>query len=53
MIDRLCKGNVINFININNIVHFNIAYIYIVISWLGIVVLMTKNTMKKIKKGRK
>lgn len=56
VIDRIWLGYVINFIKINELININLSYIYIFIAWIGMAIILTKNSMKilkdrKIKKG--
>ena len=43
-IDRLWKGFVINYINIPNFAPLNLAYVYIIITWISMAVILTKFT---------
>ena len=52
VIDRVIQGHVINFIKIGNIMEINLAYIYIIIAWIGMAVILTKNTMNFISKRK-
>ena len=57
LIDRIWNKGVILFINFNNI-ELNISYIYILIAWIGMTVILTKDTAKfvqdkKIKRNDK
>ena len=57
LIDRIWNKSVILFINFNNI-ELNISYIYILIAWIGMAVILTKDTAKflqdkKIKRNDK
>ena len=57
LIDRIWNKGVILFINFNNI-ELNISYIYILIAWIGMAVILTKDTVKflqdkKIKRNDK
>lgn len=45
LIDRIWNKSVILFINFNNI-ELNISYIYILIAWIGMAVILTKDTAK-------
>lgn len=55
LIDRIWNKNVILFINLNNHIELNFSYIYILIAWLGMAVILTKNTTKFLneKKNKK
>ena len=46
VIDRICLGYVINFIKIPNFININISYIYIFIAWIGMAVILTKNSIR-------
>ena len=52
VIDRIIRGYVIVFINIGDSLYFNFAYLYILITWIGMAVILTKNTYKFIKEKR-
>lgn len=45
LIDRIWNKSVILFINFNNI-ELNISYIYILIAWIGMAVILTKDSIK-------
>lgn len=45
LIDRIWNKSVILFINFNNI-ELNISYIYILIAWIGMAVILTKDSAK-------
>lgn len=45
LIDRIWNKGVILFINFNNI-ELNISYIYILIAWIGMAVILTKDSVK-------
>ncbi len=49
LIDRIWNKEVINFIKIWHFMHLNLAYIYIIIAWVGMAVILTKNSMIFIK----
>ena len=51
MIDRLWNAGVIA-INLKNSLSINLSYIYVCIAWIGMAVLLTIYTSKKIKKKR-
>ena len=55
LIDRIWNHNVILFINLGKNIELNLAYIYILIAWIGLAVILTRNTKKflKDKKGKK
>ena len=48
-IDRIFRGYVVDFIKIGNSFYINLSYICIAIAWIGMAVILTKNTMKFIK----
>ena len=50
LIDRIWNENTLVFINITKGIGLNLAYIYILTAWVGMAVILTKNTMKIIKK---
>lgn len=47
-IDRIWKGYVINYINIPRFTPINLSYIYIMITWIGMAIILTKYTMERI-----
>ena len=49
LIDRLYKGCVINYIKIPNLLDLNLGYIYILITWIGMAVILTIDTMNHFK----
>ena len=57
LIDRIWNKQVIVFIDIGKNFHLNLSYIYIIIAWIGMAMILTKNSMnivrdiKKRKKG--
>ena len=55
LIDRIWNKNVIIFMDLGKSIYLNFAYIYVLIAWLGLAAILTKNTMKilKEKKERK
>ncbi len=46
LIDRIWNKNVILFINLNNHIELNISYIYILIAWIAMAVIFTKDSVK-------
>jgi lipoprotein signal peptidase len=52
LIDRIFIAKVINYIKISSNLYINLAYIYIAIAWIGMAVILTKNTFKFIKTGK-
>ena len=55
LIDRIWNKNVIIFMDLGKSIYLNFAYIYVLIAWIGLAAILTKNTMKilKEKKGKK
>ena len=53
VIDRIIRGYVINYINISGFFSINLSYIYIILSWLGLAIILTKNTRAMIKENKK
>ena len=56
VIDRIFRGYVIVFIKLGNEVYINLAYIYIVITWVGMAAILAKNSFRFLndrKKGDK
>lgn len=49
LLDRIWNKNVIVFINLGKNIELNLAYFYIIIAWIGMAIILTKNTMKIIK----
>lgn len=47
LIDRICRGYVLDFINIKNLPVFNLADLYVLIGWIGFVVIFTIFTVKE------
>ena len=47
LIDRILKGYVLNYIYIPNFPSLNFAYIYIIITWIGLAVILTKYTINQ------
>lgn len=52
-IDRIIRKSVVNFIPIGNSLKLNLAYIYILVAWIGMATILTKNTMKIIREKNK
>lgn len=52
LIDRIWNKQVIVFIDMGKNLHLNLSYIYIIIAWIGMAVILTKNSMKIIKDKR-
>ena len=53
VIDRIWNKNVIVFIKIGDYINLNLAYIYILIAWVGMAVILTKDTVNFIKERKK
>lgn len=55
LIDRIWNKNVIILMDLGKSIYLNFAYIYVLIAWIGLAAILTKNTMKilKEKKERK
>ncbi len=49
VIDRIWNKNIIVFIKIGDYINLNLAYIYILIAWVGMAVILTKNSIKFMK----
>ena len=49
MLDRIWNKNVIVFINLGKHIELNLAYLYIIVAWIGMAIILTKNTMKILK----
>lgn len=52
LIDRIWIKRVITFINLGNKLELNMAYIYIIIAWIGMAAILTKNSSKFIKEAK-
>ena len=52
IIDRLWLGNVINNINIPSFTDINLSYIYILITWIGMAVILTRYSIHRIKEKK-
>ena len=52
MIDRIWLGYVLAFIKIGNSFNLNLAYIYIVIAWIGMAFILTKDSMEFLKERK-
>ena len=52
MIDRLWSGNVINNVKVPAFIDINLAYIYILITWLGMAVILTRYSINRIKEKK-
>ena len=51
-IDRIWKGHVINYISIPNFISINLSYIYLIITWIGLAIMLTKYTMERVNEKR-
>ena len=49
LIDRIWNKNVIIFMDLGKSIYLNLAYVYILIAWIGLAAILTKNTMKILK----
>ena len=47
-IDRITNGYVVNYIHIPNFIDLNLAYIYILITWIGMAAILTIYTKDRI-----
>ena len=47
-IDRLWNGTTINYINMPHFSSLNLAYIYFIITWIGMAAILTKYTSRRI-----
>ena len=52
MIDRIWVGYVLSFIKIGSFFELNLAYIYIVIAWVGMALILTKDSMEFLKERK-
>lgn len=52
VIDRIWKGYVINYIQIPYFTTINLSYIYILVTWVGMAVILTKYTISKAKEKK-
>lgn len=52
IIDRIWIGNVINNIKIPSFTDINLSYIYILITWIGMAIILTKYTINRIKEKK-
>lgn len=51
-IDRVWNGGTINYISIPNFSALNLAYVYFIITWIGMAVILTKYTSDRIKEKK-
>lgn len=47
-IDRVWNGGTINYINIPKFSSLNLSYVYFIITWIGMAVILTKYTSRRI-----
>lgn len=52
LVDRIWNQNVIIFMDLGKSIYLNFAYIYVLIAWVGLAAILTKNTMKILKEKR-
>ena len=52
LFDRIWNKNVIVFINLGKNIELNLAYFYIIVAWIGMAIILTKNTMRILKSGK-
>lgn len=52
-IDRIWNKEVIVYYSLKNAVNLNLAYVYIIIAWVGMAAILTKNTMMFLKERKK
>ena len=52
LIDRIWNTEPLMFIKITNQINLNLAYIYILIAWVGMAFILTKNTSKMLNEKR-
>ena len=52
LLDRIWNKNVIVFINLGKHIELNLAYFYIIVAWIGMAIILTKNTMRILKSGK-
>ena len=52
IIDRIWRHSAILIINLGHNIEINIAYIYIIIAWIGMAVILTKNSMTLLKERK-
>lgn len=49
LIDRIWSSGTINYINIPNFISLNLGYVYILVTWIGMAVILTRFTVERIK----
>ena len=52
VIDRIWNKNVIVFIKLGDYINLNLAYIYILIAWIGMALILAKNTVNFMKERK-
>ncbi len=52
VIDRIWNKNIIVFIKIGDYINLNLAYIYILIAWVGMAVILAKDTVNFMKERK-
>ena len=52
-IDRIWNGTTINYINMPRFSSLNLAYIYFIITWIGMAIILTKYTSQRILEKKK
>ena len=52
IIDRTWKHSAILILNLGHNIEINIAYIYIIIAWIGMAIILTKNSMTLLKERK-
>ena len=52
IIDRLCRGRVVEFVNIGNFPPFNIADVCILIGWVSFVAIFASFSVKELSKKK-
>ena len=49
LIDRIWNKNVIIFMDLGKSIYLNLAYVYILIAWIGLAAFISKYTLKLLK----
>ena len=52
VIDRIWNKNVIVFIKLGDYINLNLAYVYILIAWIGMALILAKNTVNFMKEKK-
>ena len=47
-IDRVIRGNVVTFIDFGKNITLNLSYIYLIIAWVGFIIILLKNSTKGV-----